>query len=59
MNKHLQMKLFTQSLKTIDGNTLPSVIRELVGFSPREDQIATIRTLTIERKDLILIAPTG
>ena len=59
MNKYLWMKLFAQSPKTIDGNTLPSVIQELIGFSPREDQIAAIRTLAIERKDLILIAPTG
>ena len=53
------MKFTSQSRKTIDADALPGAIQELVDFPPREDQIAAIKTLAIERKDLILIAPTG
>jgi superfamily II DNA helicase RecQ len=38
---------------------LGSEIERVVGFSPRAGQIQAIRKLVIDRKDLILVAPTG
>jgi superfamily II DNA helicase RecQ len=38
---------------------LGSEIERVVGFSPRPGQIQAIRKLVINRKNLILVAPTG
>jgi superfamily II DNA helicase RecQ len=38
---------------------LGSEIERVVGFSPRAGQNQAIRKLVIDRKDLILVAPTG
>ncbi|KAK9233684.1 hypothetical protein V1525DRAFT_415745 [Lipomyces kononenkoae] len=43
----------------MDNSQLAERIQTVVGFRPREAQIDAIRILTYERKDLILIAPTG
>jgi len=38
---------------------LGSEIERVVSFSPRAGQVQAIRKLVIDRKDLILVAPTS
>ena len=40
-------------------NSLPSTLKNLLGFSPHDGQIEAIRSLAVDQIDLILIAPTG
>ena len=43
----------------MDNEQLASTLNGLLGFRPREGQVKAIRSLVVDRIDLILIAPTG
>ena len=46
-------------LRSLALNSLPSTLKNLLGFSPHDGQIEAIRSLAVDQIDLILIAPTG
>ena len=47
------------SLRSLALDSLPSTLKNLLGFSPHDGQIEAIRSLAVDQIDLILIAPTG
>ena len=47
------------SLRSLALDSLPSTLKNLLGFSPHDGQIEAIRSLAVDQVDLILIAPTG
>ena len=46
-------------LHSPDPKALPSILMNLLKFSPHNGQIEAIQSLAVDQQDLILIAPTG
>src|SRR5436305_7049984 len=46
-------------LRTPKIECLPETLRRVFGYEPREEQLEAIKTLTIDQKNLILIARTN
>ena len=46
-------------LHSLNAESLPSTLANLFKFPLRDGQIEAIRSLAIDQKDLILVAPTG
>lgn len=46
-------------LRSLNPESLPLTLTDLLGFPPRDGQIKAIHSLAIDQVDLILIAPTG
>ena len=46
-------------LHALDVLSLRNVLLDLFGYKPHEEQLEAIKTLAVDKKDLILIAYTG
>ena len=46
-------------LRSLNPESLPLTLTDLLGFPPHDGQIKAIHSLAVDQVDLLLIAPTG
>jgi len=47
------------SLRSLNPESLPATLTDLLGFPPCDGQIRAIHSLAVDQVDLLLIVPTG
>lgn len=46
------------SLRSLNPESLPAILTDLLGFRPRDGQIRAMDSLAVDQVDLLLIVPT-